>query len=263
MKLNKKNDIEYLTFDIFDSHPIVAVYSTRRGGVSSSPFDTMNLGFTRGDKRDDVLENYSRFTQVLGVDLTQLVLSDQEHHNNILEVNETHRGMGIFNKKTYGDIDGLITSERALPLVTFYADCTPIYFYDPKTKVIAMCHAGWKGTALKIVHATLNEFLLKGSRVEDILVGIGPAICKSCYQVDEEVIKAFSDYDSCFTYNSHEDKYYLDLKAVNKAMLLEYGIKSFNIEVTDYCTKCRPDLFFSHRFHGNERGTQIGLMMRR
>lgn len=260
MKLLGK-EVKYLTFDIFKN--IIAVHSTRQGGVSKGHFASMNLGFARGDNPKLVLENYRLFAQALGVNYKDMVLSDQWHHNRILDVDERYLGMGIIKDRSYHDVDGLITHKKNIPLVTFYADCVPIYFHDPKKEVIAMCHAGWRGSSTMIVkdmvHKMVNEY---DCSISSILVGIGPAICQSCYQVSQEVIQAMpKGLESYYYYVSDQDRYYIDLKAINKQYLLDLGLKEDQIEVTDLCTKCRPDLFFSHRRHGNDRGTQIGLMM--
>lgn len=265
MKVNEKNKVTFLTFEIYKPYgQLTAVHSTRIGGVSQKPFDTMNLGFSRGDRPEDVHENYRRFAKAVGVPYEKLVLSDQWHHNNILEVDEDHVGMGIHRQRSYGDMDGLYTEITNLPLVTFYADCVPIYFYDPVRRAIGMTHAGWKGTASAIVLDMVDKFITKGSRLENLKIAIGPAVCKTCYQVDQKVIDAMAfefDISEYYTYESEEDRYYIDLKAINQALLINHGLPMANIEVTDLCTKCRPDLFFSHRNYGNARGTQIGLMM--
>lgn len=265
MKKNKVNEIIYLSFEQWENEKdLIAVHSTRIGGVSTGYYSSMNLGFASGDDPVLVHENYKRFAESIHVPLEKLVLSDQWHHNTILEVKEEHGGMGIFKERSYGDVDGLFTMEKNMPLVTFYADCTPIYFYDPKIQAIGMAHAGWRGTASKIVLDMLSCFKKHGSNMKDIQVGIGPAVCKSCYQVDQKVIDAMVyDFDikSYVSYQVEEDRYYIDLKAINKAIILNAGIQEESVEVTHYCTKCHEDLFFSHRRQGNNRGTQIGVMM--
>jgi len=265
MNKNIKDGVCYLTFDIFKNDPIVAVYSTRLGGVSRGHFEAMNLGFSRGDQRDHVLENYRLFTSSLDVPMDKLVLSSQYHHNTILDVNESHHGMGIFRDRDFYDVDGLVTDRLGLPMVTFYADCVPIYYYDSKRHVAGMTHAGWRGTASGIVKDMIEKLLSQGSDIKDIKAAIGPAVCKDCYEVTGEVIEAMA-YDfskDYYDYYEDKDRYHIDLKGINKEILIMSGVDEMNIEVTDLCTKCHPELFFSHRRHGNDRGTQIGLMMLR
>lgn len=266
MNLKENLGVQFLTFEIYKTHPdLIAIHSTRVGGVSSGHFESLNLGFARGDDKNLVFENYKLFSKAIGVDHKKLVLSDQWHHNNILIADYSHKGMGIVKERTYHDYDGIITNKKGLPLVTFYADCVPIYFYDPIQEVIAMAHAGWRGTSTSIVKDMVELFISEyNSKSEYIKVGIGPAICKSCYQVDQTVIDSMAfDFDvkAYYDFNISENRYYIDLKGINKEILITCGIKEDNIEVTEYCTKCHPELFFSHRRHGNNRGTQIGVMM--
>ncbi|MBN2796567.1 MAG: peptidoglycan editing factor PgeF [Clostridia bacterium] len=265
MKINQKNEVVFLTFDQWeDRAKLVAVHSTRIGGVSENGFTSMNLGFARGDNQDRVHENYRRFSEGIEVPLEKLVLSDQWHHNEILEVEASHEGMGIFKTRNYHDVDGLFTTLKELPLVTFYADCVPIYFYDPVLEAIGMAHAGWRGTASQIVLDMLRLFQKKGSQIENIEVSIGPAVCQKCYQVDQKVIDAMDfnfAIDHIITYSEEEDRYYIDLKNINKEILVHAGVLKDKIEVTHHCTACEEELFFSHRRQGNHRGTQIGVMM--
>lgn len=263
MKKTIKDGVCYLTFEIFENYPIVAVHSTRIGGVSQGCFESMNLGFSRGDVKEHVLENYRRFAKSINVPVDKMVLSSQYHHNNILNVTPLHHGMGIFKERDYYDVDGLTTKEIGLPIVTFYADCVPIYFYDTKRHMAAMTHAGWRGTASGIVSDLITKWIKEGSRVEDIKAAIGPAVCFSCYEVTKEVIDVmnYSFSSNHYEYYPDKDRYHIDLKGMNRDILIESGVLPENIEVTDYCTKCHPELFFSHRRHGNDRGTQIGVMM--
>lgn len=264
MILNKKNKVNYLSFDLYKDAPIVAVHSTRIGGVSKGCFSEMNLGFSRGDKREDVLENYKLFCEAIGVDHKKIVLSDQWHHNNIVEVTTSHQGMGIYKERSYKDVDGLITNMSGIPIVTFYADCVPIYYYGPDKKVVAMTHAGWKGTATGIVKDMIKLMVNKyGCCVDLIKIAIGPAVCKACYEVDKQVIDAMPYHfsEKHYEYYKEKDKYHIDLKNINRDIARDCGVSMENIEVTDCCTKCHPEWFFSHRRHGSDRGTQIGVMM--
>lgn len=263
MKKTIRDNVCYLTFEIFEKDPIVAVHSTRIGGVSEGCFESMNLGFSRGDNKTHVLENYKRFAASIEVPVEKMVLSSQYHHNHILDVTPVHYGMGIFKERDYHDVDGLTTEEIGLPLVTFYADCVPIYFYDVKRHVVAMTHAGWRGTASGIVGDLIKKWIGEGSEKKDIKAAIGPAVCFDCYEVSKDVIDAMTYAFSSkhYKYYPEKDKYHIDLKGMNRDILIENGIDPDHIEVTDYCTKCHPELFFSHRRHGNDRGTQIGVMM--
>lgn len=246
---------------------VVQLFTTRRGGVSSSVYESLNMGFGRGDSDQKVFQNYQIVADKVGLSLSNWVLSAQTHTTNILQVTEQDRGCGIERPRPYTDVDGLVTNVRGIGLVTFYADCIPIFFFDPVRQVVAAAHAGWKGTAHKIGAAMVEKMgSAYGCEPADILVGIGPGICEDCYQVSEDVKKQFD-----ISYNDviinriikpgqEAGKYMLDLKFANQLQLVESGIPLKNIEISEYCTKCRSDLFFSHRAMGDQRGSQIGLI---
>ncbi len=259
-----ENKVSYLTFEIFDKLDFVRhAFSTRVGGVSKGCYESLNLGLNRGDDPDDVITNYILFAREIGFDYNNMVLSDQVHGKEIYNVKQEDRGKGIVKESDIKNIDGLITNIPNLILTTFYADCTPLFFADIKKRVIAISHSGWKGTVLKIGEATLNEMIEKyNSDVRDILIGIGPSICKDCFEVDEPVYLEFKgvfDYidDYCVKKGI---KYYIDTKSLIKRTFLDLGIIEKNIEVSEFCTKCRPDLFYSHRYSGGERGSLAGFI---
>ena len=140
-------EMEYLTFPGLTKTGCVRhLFTTRTGGTSSGIFESLNLSFTRGDDRDCVLQNYDRVAEVLGVTRDRIVCSDQTHTTNIRIVTKEDAGKGIDRQRDYADIDGLITNEKGLALVTFYADCVPLYFVDPVREVIGLAHSGWRGT---------------------------------------------------------------------------------------------------------------------
>ncbi len=253
--------MNYIKFNMGEN--VISAFSTRNDGVSSGCFTSMNLSFSRGDRKENVLKNYELFFKLLDLPLENAVLSDQTHTSNILKVTNNHRGMGLYIKRSYRDIDGLFTNEKNIPLVTFHADCIPIYFYDPKKELIGIVHAGWRGTKSEIVKKMINIFIKHQSNINDIKVVIGPGICKSCFEVQDDVIKEmnFTFIKDCYIYKKNVDRYYLDLKEINKRILLNLGINEDNITVNNICTKCNPEVFFSHRYHGNKRGSQIGIIM--
>ncbi len=246
-----------LKFNIYKDYPIIASFSTKNGGVSQDCYQSMNLSFTTGDKRDNVLQNYQIFANEIDVDFNKMVLSSQQHNDNILIATSDHAGMGVKKNKSYADIDGIYTEQIGLPIITGHADCTPIFFYDKKRHAIGLVHSGWRGTAKEIVKKMTKLFKAKGSNTEDILCVIGPAICYDCYEVGEEVVSAMPTY--CHLKRS-VGKPHIDLKDINRQILIYSGILSEHIEVSNYCTKCHSDLFFSHRRLGNKRGAQAACM---
>ena len=178
-----KNGVTYLTFPALDATGIVThAFSTRMGGVSEGWYSTMNFSFTRGDNREHVLENYSRMAAALGVDREKMVLTWQTHTTNIRVVSADDLGKGVVKDRDYRDIDGLLTNMPGVTLVTFFADCVPLYFVDPKHHAIGLAHSGWRGTVNrmgeKMIHAMEREY---GSAPEDLICCVGPSICSDCY----------------------------------------------------------------------------------
>ncbi len=260
----------HIKFDIFEDYPIVAAFSTRNGGVSEAPFNSMNLAFNKGDKLENVLENYKIFANDISVDYNNIVISYQKHNDNILIASNEHAGMGLIKERAYSDIDGIYTEKKGLAITTVHADCTPIFFYDKKRNAIGLVHSGWRGTAKRITKKMLDLFLEKGSNLNDIICAIGPAICLGCYEVGNDVLEACLPDESLlssqtktrvlYKINPKTQKPHVNLKAINSEILIQAGLPQENIEVSELCTKCRNDLFFSHRLLGNKRGTQIACM---
>ena len=259
--------VPYLSFPILEKTGLVNQgFSTKLGGVSQGKFATMNFTFTRGDNRSHVLENYSRMGKALGVDVERMVLSYQTHTTNVRLVTEEDAGKGITKERDYEDVDGLITNVPGITLVTFYADCVPLYFLDPVHLAVGLSHSGWRGTVKRMGEVTLRKMREAfGTRAEDVIACIGPSICKECYEVGSEValefMKGFDEKHWGEILTEKEDgKYLLDLWRANEIVLLATGVKQENIQVTDICTHCNSDYLFSHRRTGNERGNLAAFL---
>lgn len=269
MLQQEKNGVEYLTFPAFSECGIVNhSFSTRIGGVSEGIFSTMNFSFTRGDREEDVRENYRRMAGVLECELTDFVCSDQTHTTNIRHVTREDGGKGVITPKDYTDIDGLMTNEPGLVLVTFYADCVPLYFVDPVNKAIGLAHSGWKGT----VHRMGREMVCAmgetfGTKTEDLLVAIGPSICQDCYEVSRDVAEQFimefpekQAQEEILYETIPGEKYQLNLQRANAIIFEECGIPKEQISVTDICTCCNPEYLFSHRASQGKRGNLAAFL---
>lgn len=315
------NGVAYLTFPGLERTGAVRhLFSTREGGVSEGIYASMNLSYTRGDKKEAVDENYRRIAAVLECKTEDMVCSDQTHTDHIRLVTAKDRGKGVVKPKDYRDVDGLITQERGIVLCTFFADCVPLFFVDPVRRAIGLSHSGWRGTVQKIGKKTVEEMgRAFGTKPEDIHAAIGPSICQDCYEVSEDVIgefrRAFPEVEERdgvsylqseapeqvraeegvrspnLRRKSHEQvclengsaipevhneshgrscslwfptkpgKYQLDLWEANRQVMLEAGIPAEQIEVTDLCTCCNPELLFSHRASHGQRGNLGAFMM--
>lgn len=259
--------VPYLSFPMLEKTGIVCHgFSTRMGGVSTGVYSTMNFAFLKGDDPDHVRENYRRMAKAIGVDEERMVLSWQTHTTNIRRVTEDDAGKGITRERDYQDIDGLITDVPGMTLVTFYADCVPLYFLDPVHRAIGLSHSGWRGTVARMGQVTMEAMGREyGSKPEDIIVCIGPSICQDCYEVGEEVAAEFrgafsKEYWPELLREKPDGKFLLNLWRANEIVLLGAGVKADNIQITDICTHCNPDYLFSHRTMGNERGNLAAFL---
>ena len=185
--INEKNGVVFITFPKLVKAGICHGFSTRIGGVSEGHLSSMNLSFTRGDDPEKVQENFRRIGAAIGFDAKDLVLSSQIHETEIRKVTAKDKGDGIV-RETVPGIDALVTDEAGIPMYTSYADCVPLLFYDSEHHVAGMAHSGWRGTVAKI-GAKFVAYIQReyGSKPENIIAAIGPSICRSCYEVGEEV----------------------------------------------------------------------------
>lgn len=255
-----KNGVTWLASDELSG--VCHGFSTRPGGVSPAPWDSLNLGVGRGDDLTNVRENYRRFCAALGADERRVVLSKQIHEDVVRHVTEADAGKGLWCDRDYTSVDGMVTDVPGLPLVVFSADCNVILLYDPVRKAIGACHAGWRGTALGIAAKTVREMVrLFGCRSNHIRAAIGPAIGQCCFETDSDVPQALraalgSAAEPFITWNGH--KYHIDLKGINALWLEQEGVST--VDVCSHCTACHPELYWSHRKQGNARGSQIAMI---
>ena len=263
--VNKAGNIEYLTSPKLDCfNEIFHCFTTRIGGVSKGCYESLNLGLGTDDDLQNVLTNYHILAKNIGIEDGDFVTSFQTHTKNVRIVTSNDKGKGITQKRDYRDVDGLITNEKNIALVTTHADCVPIYFYDPVNKVIGVAHSGWKGTLYKIAEEMISKFVQDfNSNASDILVSIGPSLCQDCFEVDVDVKDLFldenKDYEK-FMYHVGK-KSYIDLWAINEYIMINNGVKKQNIDNMNICTKCNMDKFFSHRGHKGKRGIMAAVIM--
>ena len=261
-------DLLFYTFPHLSKQTgLIHAFSSRLGGVSQGCCASLNLAFTNAeDEPAKVRENWRRLGAAVGFDPQRAVLTRQTHSINIREVGNKDAGRGISRPVGYNDIDGLITGEPQLPLITYHADCAALFFYSPSPRLIGLAHAGWRGTAAGMAAAMVRELNKRGCDPAKLLVGIGPSAGPCCYQVELEVAQCFSGLNDEAGPVLHPEKgqagkYKLDLWRANRAILLQAGLKKENILTGGLCTICHPHLFFSHRVQGEARGTLAAVMM--
>lgn len=264
-RLEEKAGLIYYTFEPLNRfQEIVHGFSTRKGGTSFPPYDTLNLGLHVEDKKASVIENRKRFVNSLGYSLEDAVALEQVHGNKVVVVKESDKGRGMFSYEDFlASADGMVTNKPGILLTTYYADCVPLYFFDPQTSSIGLAHAGWKGTMLKIGARIVNE--LKKNFVvnpKDCIAVIGPSIGPCCYEVDDRVLqpmkKAYPNFFSII--RQEEERAFLNLWEANKISLQESGLQDINIYISKLCTHCSQEYFFSHRRDKGQTGRMAAVI---
>lgn len=249
-----------------------AGFTGRRGGIGQSPYDSLNLAYHVGDDPAMVIENRRQLAKELDFSPESWTCGEQVHGTNVAIVRENDRGKGYSDRSSaFQNTDGLVTNVKGVLLTSFYADCVPLYFLDPVNRVIGLAHAGWKGTVGRIAEAVIetmeNEY---DSLRSDILTAIGPSIGKCCYEVDEVVMskvrEAISITESAwidrnlFEPSRNDDRTMLNLKELNRIIMIEAGILPTHIECTRWCTSCHPDKFFSYREQNGVTGRMASFI---
>lgn len=253
--------VPLLTYPLLEKTEFVTHgFTTRMGGVSEGYCSTMNISTTRGDDPKAIEENQRRLARALGVRVEDFTYTHQTHTTNVAVVREEDRG------KRFMETDGMVTDVPGICLVTFYADCVPLYFVDPVHRAIGLSHSGWRGTVKRMGQITLERMKeAYGTKPEDIFAAIGPSICQDCYEVSGDVIEEFRKNFSEFVwsqlfYEKENGKYQLNLWRANQIVLTEAGVEAQNIAVTNLCTHCNPEILFSHRSTGVKRGNLSALL---
>jgi len=223
---------------------------TRLGGVSPSPYDSLNVGHFIGDDHQAVEANHALICQALGISRGDVATAHQVHGSRVALVRTEDRGRVI------AATDALITDTPGVALMLRFADCLPVLLYDPVRRAVGLAHAGWKGTVKGIAAKTALAMMdVYGSRPADIVAGLGPCIGPCCYQVGTEVIEAvkasFNDWQRLLR-SQGGGSVHFDLWEANRRQLAGLGIEE--IEVLQFCTACRTDEFFSHRAEGGCTG---------
>lgn len=264
MVLEDRGGVGVLRFPAWEKLSCVNhAFSTRIGGVSEKEFASINLGFGRGDSRENVEKNFRRFCEAAGFSRESLVTGNQDHHIHICRVDLSHRGMGIWKDKMEDSVDGLCTDVKGVTLVIYCADCVPLYFVDEEHKAIGLAHAGWRGTAAGMAKAMAERMKEEfGSDPSALQAAIGPSICKDCFEVDEPVAEEFLalPFGQKVVSGPKGEKYQVDLWECNRQFLLEAGLLPEHITVGGVCSMCESDLIFSHRKTRGQRGSNCAFL---
>lgn len=238
-------------------------FSTRLGGVSKGHLASLNLGCHRGDAPEALRENYRRFCAAVGVDAGSIVMTHQVHGAEVRPVTRAEVKPDLLDE-TFVEADGLVTDVPGVTLVIFTADCIPILLFDPACRVAAAVHAGWRGTAGAIGAQAVKAMEAYGCKPGDIRAAIGPGIGPCCFETDADVPQAMAAQLGTLAepYVSKKgDKWNVDLKGINQAVLLAAGLEPEHVDLSGDCTCCRHDKYWSHRYTHGLRGSQAAVIM--
>ena len=236
-------------------------FTTRFGGVSTGVLDSLNIAIKEGEQAENVRENIRILSDALGFDMDALVTTRQTHSDIVRVVTKTDH-ISCFHRD-YPECDALVTNDPGTALMIFTADCTPILLRDPVTGAVGAAHAGWRGTASQIGAKTVAAMVKSfGCDPANIRAAIGPNIAQCHFQTDADVpeamLEAFGEEAREFI-RAEDDKYYVNLKELNALSLRRAGVR--HIEISDACTACQPDRFWSHRVTRGQRGSQGAIIV--
>jgi len=250
------------------SDGIVHAFSTRQGGVSRPPFDTLNLGQSVGDDSAAVEQNRRRLFGAFGIDAARVVRAWQAHGDGVLRVDAGLTGRPGFPGCLLDErakFDALITRLPGLALVVTTADCLPILIHDPIRAAVAAVHAGWRGTAKRIAARALGAMReAYGTDPADCRAAIGPGIRGCCFEVDAAVTDSMAAALPNWEKHARANRsghWLLDLAEVNRAILEAAGVRADCIEDVGLCTSCRNALFFSHRAEKGRTGRMMNFIL--
>ena len=243
---------------------IVHGFTTRRGGVSEPPFDTLDLGTTRDEPYENIMENYRRLSSAFGLRFEELSLVKHEHGTTVLRIDSSDAGRGI-SREEFDFCDGLITNDPGVTLVTCHADCSAFFIYDRVTRSIGLAHAGWKGMygriGQKLAAALQREY---GADPKDMVAAVGPCICENCFEVERELAESFArEFDCPDIYtvsDSKPGKGYVSLHTAAVIQLMEAGVPLSSISLMRLCTVEEKELFYSYRRDGKGTGSMAAFL---
>lgn len=259
---NRSGALLWHTSTLFDAGAVCHGFSTRPGGVSPAPWDSLNLGVGRGDTAENVQENFRRFCAAVGTDPMRVVLSKQVHEPNVRLVTGADAGKGLWRERDYQSVDAMICNTPNLPLVVFSADCGIILLHDP-------VHAARRRRSRRVARRGARAGFHRASpdgrgvrhpsrrRARRHRRGHRPVLLRDGWGCAQAMRAALGAAAEPYI-EQRGAKWHVDLKGINAHWLRADGVEQ--IDVCAHCTACRPDLYWSHRRMGNARGAQIAMI---
>ncbi len=245
------NGLAWYTFASLPEEDVLHGAFTRLGGASLPPFAALNVGGHVGDDPVAVAANHRALCGVLGCEQTSIVSARQVHGDRVAVVDERHRG------QTLADTDALVTRSPDALLLLRFADCVPVFLYDPKQQAVALAHAGWKGTLLEIARKTVEAMVHAfGTTPAELITGLGPAIGPCCFEVGADVLnplrQLYGARAEALIHHQPKGTDHIDLWLANRWQLEAAGVTQ--IEWGAPCTCCHRDEFYSHRGENGRTG---------
>jgi len=260
---NKLPVFQFANLDLF---PELFHFSTTRvGGCSTNKYSSLNLGFNSGDVQEKVIENRIRLSGALEINPDRLFFPKQTHTATVKTITKDFLYWGKEAQKHFlNETDAVITNLQGVCVAVKTADCVPVLLFDPKRKVVAAVHAGWRGTVQNIVFVAIQKMIREfGTDPSDVIAGIGPSISPEVYEVGKEVWTQFDPEFYLPTDSDKPDKRLLDLWSANFQQLIKAGVPAEQIEVARTCTFSDLDRFFSARRDGIKTGRMAtGIMIK-
>lgn len=264
--VQKLGEMTALTIPMFVQTGLVKAWFTTRRYEERND---LKLSIARMGATDEIVDNFLKAFKCAGIGAEDTVIANAKHGTDVLPCGKEHRGWGLFHLYTEEDpgFDGMVTNEKQVALVATHADCTPVYLLDPVHHAIGLCHAGWRSTVGGMVTNLIDAMVaMYQTQPQDLLAAIGPHIGPCCFEVDPPVGQAFAEAfptAGCVLPGKKPGKLQLDLTRASAYQMYQAGLRGENLTISDECTCCNDDLFFSYRRDGKACGAMASFLQLR
>ena len=256
----RSGELVYMSSSVM---PVKNIFTTRYGGVSGGEFYSLNLLTNKGDDAENVRENFRRLCAELGVGINDCAITNQVHGSEVRIVTAADKHVCL-TPVPY-EADGVVTNVPGMPVICYTADCVPALLCDAENSVAAAVHCGWRSSVADILGVAVGKMESLGAKRENIKAAFGPAIGACCFETDGDVPAAVEKYlggdvEGLWTLRA-DGKYLVDLRKANARRLVQLGIPAENIDISDECTMCSHEKYWSHRYTKGRRGGQAAAIV--
>lgn len=259
--LREEKGVCYFSIPSFEqAGGVLCAMATRIGGVSPAPYDTLNFSKKRENNPQSFSENMRRFGEAVGFHYQKAIANNYAHGPELHKGELRDAGAGVTRENLSCKCDGLYTDVAELPLITYHADCVPLFFYDPHRHAAAICHAGWRGVSTHITKNAVRSLIEMGCDAENILCAVGPCISVKHFEVGHDVFDVFINIFGKDVTEKRNGRMYVDLPKACVKDMIDTGIIARNITVSDLCTYEDRRLFFSHRRDNGATGAMAAVI---